>query len=77
MSGLNREFGLAVIGCGAIGRIRADLARDYPGIGWLGVCGIYAEFGHKLQQDMGAILAAVEQGHAPFLKKPRTATVIW
>ena len=54
MPGLNREFGLAVVGCGAIGRIRAELARDYPGIGWLGLCDINAEVGHKLQQDTGA-----------------------
>ena len=54
MPGLNREFGLAVVGCGAIGRIRAELARDYPGVGWLGLCDIDAEVGHKLQQDTGA-----------------------
>src|SRR5882762_10599802 len=33
-----KEIGLAVIGCGTIGRIRAEFARDYPGIGWLGLC---------------------------------------
>ena len=54
MPGLKREFGLAIIGCGAIGRIRAELARDYPGIGWLGLCDLNADIGHKLQQDTGA-----------------------
>jgi predicted dehydrogenase len=54
MPGLNREFGLAVVGCGAIGRIRAELARDYPGIGWLGLCDLNAEVGHQLQKDTGA-----------------------
>ena len=29
--------GLAVIGCGTVGRIRAVLAREYPGIGWRGL----------------------------------------
>jgi myo-inositol 2-dehydrogenase / D-chiro-inositol 1-dehydrogenase len=33
-----REIGLAVVGCGNIGQIRATLGRDYPGVGWLGVC---------------------------------------
>jgi myo-inositol 2-dehydrogenase/D-chiro-inositol 1-dehydrogenase len=33
-----KEIGLAVIGCGNIGQIRAKLGRDYPGVGWLGVC---------------------------------------
>ena len=54
MPGLNREFGLAVVGCGHIGRIRSELARDYPGIGWLGLCDINADVGHKLQKDTRA-----------------------
>ena len=33
-------IGLAVVGCGAIGRIRAVLAREYPGVRWLGLCDI-------------------------------------
>src|SRR4030081_2785942 len=32
-----KQIGLAVVGCGTIGRIRAEFARDYPGIGWLGL----------------------------------------
>ena len=27
-----KEIGLAVVGCGTIGRIRAIMARDYPGV---------------------------------------------
>ena len=34
------EIGLAVIGCGTIGRIRAKYAREYPGVKWLGLCDI-------------------------------------
>ena len=30
------------------------LARDYPGIGWIGLCDINAEIGEKLKQDCGA-----------------------
>ncbi len=30
------EIGLAIVGCGTIGRIRAKYAREYPGIKWLG-----------------------------------------
>jgi len=33
-----RQFGLAVIGCGAIGGIRTRFARAYPGVGWIGLC---------------------------------------
>jgi myo-inositol 2-dehydrogenase/D-chiro-inositol 1-dehydrogenase len=38
MNQRRKEIGLAVIGCGTIGRIRALIARDYPGVGWLGLC---------------------------------------
>ena len=31
-----KELGLAVVGCGVVGRIRATLAKDFPGIGWIG-----------------------------------------
>lgn len=50
----NKEIGLAVVGCGTIGRIRAMLARDYPGIGWLGLCDIDEKVGLKLKEDSGA-----------------------
>ena len=49
-----KEIGLAVVGCGTIGRIRAMLARDYPGIGWIGLCDLNAELGEKLKRDCGA-----------------------
>ena len=49
-----KEIGLAIVGCGTIGRIRAMLARDYPGVGWIGLCDINAELGEKLKHDCGA-----------------------
>ena len=49
-----KEIGLAVVGCGTIGRIRAVLARDYPGIGWLGVCDINESLAKKLAEDAQA-----------------------
>ena len=48
------EIGLAVVGCGTIGRIRAIMARDYPGVGWIGLCDINKELGHKLLEDCKA-----------------------
>jgi myo-inositol 2-dehydrogenase/D-chiro-inositol 1-dehydrogenase len=48
------EIGLAIVGCGTIGRIRAIMARDYPGIGWLGLCDINQELGEKLKVDSNA-----------------------
>lgn len=49
-----KEIGLAVIGCGVIGRIRAKLARQYPGIGWIGLCDIKEDVGRRLAEDIGA-----------------------
>ncbi len=54
MSEKRTEIGLAVVGCGVVGRIRAKFAREYPGIGWLGLCDINEELGRKLAADTGA-----------------------
>ena len=48
------EIGLAIIGCGTIGRIRAELARDYPGVKWLGLCDVKEDLGRKLKEDARA-----------------------
>ena len=48
------DFGLAIVGCGTIGRIRAMFAKEYPGIGWLGLCDINPELGQKLATDAEA-----------------------
>jgi predicted dehydrogenase len=50
----NKEIGLAIIGCGTIGRIRGMLAKDYPGVGWIGLCDIREDLGRKLAKDVGA-----------------------
>lgn len=49
-----RQLGLAVIGCGVVGRIRATLAKDYPGIGWIGLCDSDEAVGQSLKNDIGA-----------------------
>ena len=49
-----KEIGLAIVGCGTIGRIRAIMARDYPGIGWIGLCDINSDLGNKLLDDCKA-----------------------
>jgi predicted dehydrogenase len=46
--------GLAIVGCGKIGRIRGELARDYPGVEWLGLCDINEKVGRQLAEDVGA-----------------------
>jgi myo-inositol 2-dehydrogenase/D-chiro-inositol 1-dehydrogenase len=49
-----RDIGLAVVGCGTIGRIRSVLARDYPGVAWIGLCDTNERLGRKLAEDAGA-----------------------
>ena len=49
-----KEIGLAVIGCGVIARFRSEIARDYPGVKWLGLCDLREDFGSKLADDASA-----------------------
>lgn len=69
------EIGLAVVGCGTIGRIRAMLARDWPGVGWIGLCDINEPLGRRLAEDCRAdfFTASFEE----LLARPEvTATII-
>jgi predicted dehydrogenase len=47
-------IGLAIIGCGTTGQIRAGVARQYPGVGWLGLCDVKRDLGRKLAEDLHA-----------------------
>src|SRR3989339_2083805 len=49
-----KEIGLAVVGSGAIGKIRAAFARDYPGVGWIGICDINESLAKKLAEETKA-----------------------
>lgn len=50
----HKQIGLAVVGCGVVGRMRATLAKDYPGIGWIGLSDINEKVGRKLKDDINA-----------------------
>ena len=45
-----KKLGLAVVGCGVVGRMRSTLAKEYPGIGWIGLSDINEDLGLKLKQ---------------------------
>ncbi len=51
---VKKEIGLAVVGCGTIGRIRTMLARNYPGVNWMGVCDLNETLAKKLAEDSQA-----------------------
>ncbi|MEP3276619.1 MAG: Gfo/Idh/MocA family oxidoreductase [Stappiaceae bacterium] len=70
-----RQIGLAIIGCGTIGRIRAELARAYPGVGWIGLCDIKTDLGKKLAEDVQADFFTND--FKELLRRPEvTATII-
>lgn len=46
--------GLAIVGCGTIGRIRGVLAREHPAVGWIGVCDTDDELAERLGEDIKA-----------------------
>ena len=63
-----RDIGLAIVGCGTIGRIRAEFARDYHGIGWLRLCDTSAEAREKLAEDARADFFTTEE-NAPLKRR--------
>ena len=63
------EIGLAVIGCGTIGRIRAEFARDYPGVKWLGLCDIKEDLGKNHHQKVNLPLSHVAKQKSMKSKK--------
>ena len=54
MSDHLEKIGLGIVGCGAIGRIRAHCARQYPGIEWLGLCDSREAVGRQLAEETRA-----------------------
>ncbi|MBO6783062.1 MAG: Gfo/Idh/MocA family oxidoreductase [Alphaproteobacteria bacterium] len=74
MNKTQKEIGLAVVGCGPIGRVRAELARDYPGVGWLGVCDIREDLAKGLAADTGADFHTTDS--AELLSRPEINAVI-
>ena len=70
-----KEIGLAIVGSGTIGRIRAVLARDYPGVGWLGVCDLNEKLAKKLAEDAKADFYTTD--YKELLKRPEVnATIV-
>ena len=51
---LKTKIGLAIIGCGDIGRARAQFARMYPAVEWIGICDINLELAKSLADEIQA-----------------------
>ncbi len=67
-------IGLAVIGCGTVGRIRAVLAREHPAVTWLGLCDVDAETAKRLGEDTDADLVTTDLDE--LLSRPEVTAVI-
>lgn len=67
--------GLAVIGCGTTGRIRALLARENPGVHWLGLCDLKFDLATALAADTSADYVTTD--FTELLRRPEvTAAVV-
>ncbi|MPZ54594.1 MAG: gfo/Idh/MocA family oxidoreductase [Acidimicrobiia bacterium] len=71
---MDDSIGLAVIGCGTIGRIRAELARETRAVGWLGLCDIDEETAELLAADTDADFVTTD--FKVLLNRPEVTAVI-
>jgi len=51
---IKKPIGLAIIGCGTMGKIRSGIAKNYPGIEWIGLCDINIELAKNLAHEISA-----------------------
>jgi predicted dehydrogenase len=68
------SIGLAVIGCGTVGRIRAVLAREHPAVDWIGLCDIDADTAKTLGEDVEADIVTTDLDE--LLARPEVTAVI-
>ncbi|HJP15052.1 MAG: Gfo/Idh/MocA family oxidoreductase [Nitrospinota bacterium] len=50
----HEPLGLALVGCGMIGRTRAQIARESGGLGWLGICDRDEKTGKAFAEEIQA-----------------------
>lgn len=71
--GRRRRAGVAVIGCGVIGTIRARLAAVHPAVSSLVVCDVEEERARRLAEACG--IDAVETDHRAAIRRPEVDAV--
>ena len=55
IKGLHKKpIGLAIVGCGRVGRIRGRCAAEYPGVEWIGCCDVDEGRAKALAEELGA-----------------------
>jgi predicted dehydrogenase len=68
------SIGLAVIGCGTVGRIRALLAREHPAVEWIGLCDVHEGTLSALAADVDADFTTTDPD--VLLARPEVTAVI-
>jgi len=68
------EIGLAVIGCGTIGSIRARIAKENGNVKWLGLCDVKEHLLKKLAEETKADFTTTD--YKKLLKRPEVNAVI-
>lgn len=68
------EIGLAIIGCGTIGRVRAELAREHPAVTWLGLADVDPDTAHRLGADTNADFVTTDLDE--LLSRPEVSAVV-
>lgn len=68
------SIGLAIIGCGTVGRIRAVLAREHPAVTWIGLCDIDEATAKTLGEDVTADFVTTNPNE--LLARPEVTGVI-
>ena len=74
MAGSSKDVGIAIVGCGTIGRIRAMIAKDYPGVKWIGLCDWNERILNKLAEDCNADFKTADVRE--LVKRPEVDAVI-
>lgn len=67
-------IGLAIVGCGTVGTIRARLAREYAGVDWLGLCDVREPALKDLAADVEADFVTTDS--ATLLARPEVTAVV-
>ena len=68
------KIGLAIIGCGDIGRARAQFARMHPSVEWIGICDVNLELAKSLADEIQADF--VTNDASELLSLPEVSAVI-
>ncbi len=77
MSTRGREknpIGLAIVGCGKVGRIRGRCAAEYPGTEWIGCCDVDEKRGKELAEELNADFFTTD--YAELLKRSEVNSAV-